>query len=434
MQAKANPPIGAIKILHVLDHSVPVVDGYSIRGENIVRFQAEWGLVPVAVTSARQVDKYNTPAADDVETIHGVRYYRTPSTPESRVPLIPEWQRLRRMTKRIDEVVRKERPDVLHAHSPCLWGLAASRVARRHGIPLVYEIRGFWEDALVDSGKTSETSLRYKLVRALETHVCRSAKIVTTIAHGLRDDLIERGIDGDQIKIAANGVQADRFSALAPDDDLIAELGYEGKTLIGYIGSLFAWEGVDDLIRAVPYIVEQAPNVRVVIVGGGELEPKIRKLMDELQVHDVVNYVGRVPHEDVTRYYSIMDVLVYPRKSTRNTELCTPLKPLEAMAMEKAIVGSDVGGIAELISDGAGLQFTAGEPRHLATQCLDLVDNPEKRNRIGTDAREQILANRQWKNIVAGYLDVYSRAIGQPIVAPQTICAGDDAIAAASIP
>ena len=126
--------------------------------------------------------------------------------------------------------------------------------------------------------------------------------------------------------LAPNGVEADRFSRLAPDQQLIAELGLEGKTLVGYIGSLFAWEGIDDLIRAVPTIVHQAPQTRILIVGGGELEGTVQRLIQELDVAEFVEFVGRVPHQDVTRYYSILDVLVYPRRSTRNTELCTPLK------------------------------------------------------------------------------------------------------------
>ncbi len=407
------------KILHILDHSVPVTDGYSVRSENIVRFQSQLGLEPVAVTSARQHDKYQAAYSREVEVVDGIRYYRTEPQAESRWPLVPEFQRLARMTRRIEAVVERERPDVLHAHSPCLWGLAASRVARKRQLPFVYEVRGFWEDALVDSGKTTEKSLRYRLIRAMETRVCRAATIVTAIAHGLRDDLIARGIPGDKIMLAPNGVEADRFERLYPDQDLIRELNLTGKTVVGYIGSLFAWEGVEDLIRAVPEMVREAPETRVLVIGGGEAEGKIRRLVDELGVADSVRLVGRVPHHEVTRFYSIMNVLIYPRLSTRNTELCTPLKPLEAMAMEKAIVGSDVGGIRELLTDGAGLQYRAGDPADLAHQCLSLIGDPALRDRMGHAARAHVVTKRDWKILATGYLKVYAAALGRDLRLPE---------------
>jgi PEP-CTERM/exosortase A-associated glycosyltransferase len=404
------------KILHILDHSTPVADGYSIRSQNIVRCQRDLGLEPVVVTSARHVDRYGAPELGEVEVINGIRFYRSATANESGLPLIPEYQRLRRMVRRIGEVVELEQPDILHAHSPCLWGLAAGRVARRTKLPFVYEIRGFWEDALVDSGKTTERSIRYRLIRLVEARVCRSAKVVTTIAHGLKSDLVARGIDADRVFLVPNGVEAQRFSRMAPDQQLIAELGLEGKTLVGYIGSLYAWEGIDELIRAVPTIVQEAPQTRILIVGGGELASTIEPLIRELDVAEFVEFVGHVPHQDVTRYYSILDVLIYPRKSTRNTELCTPLKPLEAMAMEKAVVGSNVGGICELFVDGTGLQYAAGEPADLARRCLELISDPERRACMGRAAQAHVSDTRDWKKLVERYVDVYSAALdGRPV-------------------
>ncbi len=401
------------KVLHILDHSIPVADGYSIRSQNILRFQRELGLEPVAVTSARHVDRYRAAVTAEVETIDGIRYHRTASAGESRLPLVPELQRLRRMTRRVEAVVSCERPDILHAHSPCLWGLAAARVARRQKIPLVYEVRGFWEDALVDSGKTSPNSVRYRLIQSLEARVCQSAAVVTTIAHGLKEDLVARGIDAGKIFLVPNGVEVDRFSRLHSDQELISELGLAGKTVVGYIGSLFAWEGIDDLVRAVPSIVRRAPHARILIVGGGELASRTERLIEELDVAEFVKLIGRIPHHEVTRYYSILDVLVYPRKSTRNTELCTPLKPLEAMAMEKAILGSDVGGIRELVVGGTGLLYRAGDPSALARQCLKLISDQDQRIRFGRAARAHVTETRGWKTLVARYLDVYANALGR---------------------
>ncbi len=395
-----------MKILHILDHSVPETDGYCIRGANIVRFQSQLGLEPVVVTSAQ----HEAASTGEVEVIEGVRYYRTLSRRKGRIPFLRELQAVRQMAARIADVVQIEQPDVLHAHSPCLWGEAASRVARRCGLPMVYEVRGFWEDAAVDRGKTTVTAPRYRLSRALETRVVRAANVVATIAEHLKTDLVQRGISGEKIVLVPNGVETERFGPLQPDRQLIAQLGLDQCVCVGYIGSLFPWEGVEDLVQAVPHIVRQAPQTRFLIVGGGEQDGAIRDLVRQLDVADYVRCVGMVPHEQISRYYSILDVLVYPRKSTRNTELVTPLKPLEAMAMEKAVLGSDVGGISELLAEGTGLRFRAGDPVDLAEKCLQLIDQPLQRELLGRNARAHVMATRDWKTLAATYLDIYSTA------------------------
>lgn len=422
-----------MKVLHVLDHSRPLVDGYCVRSRCIVDFQRELGLDPVVVTSARQSDKYGDDYRGELETLGDVRYHRTPSAPESGLPLVPEFQRLRRMTRRIEEVVRSEQPDVLHAHSPCLWGLAAGRVAKRNGLPLVYEIRGFWEDALVDSGKTVEGSFKYGLIRRTETGVCRRARVVTTIAEGLKDDIVSRGLPADRVMMIPNGVASDQFVPQEPDEKLRSELGLDGRTLVGYVGSLFSWEGVEDLVRAVPAIVAEHPQAAIVILGGGERRETIEGLIRQLGVESAVLMVGRVPHEEVARYYSILDVLVYPRISTRNTELCTPLKPLEAMAMEKAVVGSSVGGVRELIADGTGLVFDAGSPQDLAAKCSQLIADKNLRDTLGRAAREYVIRERNWRSIAARYFAVYEAATGTPMQPSVSAVLSDQPVAVAGV-
>jgi PEP-CTERM/exosortase A-associated glycosyltransferase len=396
-----------MKVLHVLHYSVPSLSGYTVRSRSIVCFQAKLGLEPVVVTSPRQ----EPVPADQVEVFDDVRYYRTPPPKGRGTPFLRELQAVGRTAARIEEVVQIEKPDVLHAHSPCLWGAAAARVAKRRRLPLVYEVRGNWEDAAVDLGKMGPKSLRYRLSRAWETRVARAADAVTTIADGLRIDLVQRGIDPRKIVLVPNGVNVDAFTAQPPDEDLMAQLGLRGRVCIGYVGSIFPWEGIIDLVRAIPRIAAAAPEVKCLIVGGGEQQAEIRRMIDELDVADHVLLTGKVPHEDIRRYYSVLDVMIYPRRSTRNTELVTPLKPLEAMAMGKAVLGSDVGGISELLADGTGLRFRAGDPADLADKCLQLITQPQTRESLGRNARAHVTAQRDWKKLVARYTQVYAAAV-----------------------
>jgi PEP-CTERM/exosortase A-associated glycosyltransferase len=382
------------------------MDGYAVRSANIIRYQRELKIEPVALTSPAHPNGFC-----DVETIDETRHYRTLGDRIPSIPFVHQYWAIGRMSSRIDDVVKREQPDILHAHSPSLWGTAAARVAKRRKLPFIYEIRGYWEDAAVDQGKTRPRSMRYQLSRIMEAHVARVANRVIAIGSRLKEDLVDRGIDQSKIDIVSNGVDRKRFYPRAPDCGLEADLGLKDRPRIGYIGTLYPWEGVDDLVRAVPKIRSRIPNVFVLIVGSGLLDDTLRKLIDQLNISDCVRLVGNVPHNDICRYYSIMDILAYPRKSSRNTELVTPLKPLEAMAMEKAVVGSDVGGIRELITSESGVLFRAGDADELAQKCIDLLSNTERRRLLGAAACKYVTAHKDWRLIASTYNDVYDRAL-----------------------
>ena len=359
-------------MLHILDHSVPKTDGYSIRSANIMRYQREFDIEPVALTSPAHPENSN-----DIETIDGIRHYRTNGSGLPSAPFVHQYLAVRRMSSRIDEVVKSEQPAILHAHSPSLWGLAASRVAKRRGLPFVYEVRGFWEDAAVDQGLTSSRSIRYRLSRTMELYVARAADAVVVIAEHLKKDLVLRGVADEKFSVVKNGVDRNKFVPCERDRKLESKLGLAGRPTIGYVGTLYPWEGVDDLVRAVPLIRQRVPDIRVLIVGAGLLYESLGSLVKQLDVADCVDLLGSVSHSDIAEYYSVMDILVYPRKRSRNTETVTPLKPLEAMAMDKPVIGSDVGGIQELIPLGTGVLFRAGESTDLAEKCVDLITDPE---------------------------------------------------------
>ena len=123
-----------------------------------------------------------------------------------------------RSPQAIVRLAREWRPDVLHAHSPALSGMAGLKAARALGVPLVYEIRAFWEDAAVGNGTGREGSLRYRLTRELENRVIAGADAVMTICHGLRDDLIARGFPAGRIGVMPNGVDLTLFGDPPPRD------------------------------------------------------------------------------------------------------------------------------------------------------------------------------------------------------------------------
>ena len=399
------------RILHVLDHSIPLHSGYTFRTLSILREQRKLGWETFHLTSPKQINC--TVAEEDVDGWH---FYRSPPPGVlGKIPVLGQWELMGQLERRLLEVASKVSPDILHAHSPVLNAVPALRVGRQLGIPVVYEVRAFWEDAAVDHGTTSEGSLRYRLTRALETRVLRQVGHVFTICEGLRADIVARGINAAKVTVIPNAVDIDAFSVGGqPDEELKARLGLTNATVLCFIGSFYAYEGLDLLLDALPQILALRPDVRVLLVGGGPQEAALKAQAQRLGLADRVIFTGRVPHAQVQRYYDLVDVLAYPRHSMRLTELVTPLKPLEAMAQGRVLVASDVGGHKELIRHAeTGMLFKAGSSDSLAQAVINLVANKKTWALLRTAGRQYVETERNWRNSVANYAGVYSRLVAR---------------------
>ena len=346
----------------------------------------------------------------------GLDFFRTPALAAS--PSLPVWNEIRlirALAQRLEQVVEQVRPDIIHAHSPVLNALPALQVGRRHGIPVVYEIRAFWEDAAVDHGSTREGSLRYRATRALETHAIRRAEHVFTICEGLRADIVGRGIPSAKVTVIPNAVDVEGFQLAQPADPALqARWGLQGRTVLGFIGSFYAYEGLDLLVAAMPQLVQQRPDLCLLLVGGGPQEAALKAQVQMQGLTDRVVFTGRVPHAEVNRYYDLIDVLAYPRHSMRLTELVTPLKPLEAMAQGHLFVASDVGGHKELIRHGeTGWLFKADDRDALAAAVLDMLAHRDRWPQLRDNGRRFVEEVRNWRNSVAHYEAPYQALLAQ---------------------
>lgn len=397
-----------MRILHILDHSIPLHSGYTFRTLSILKGQRALGWETFHLTSPKQGI-----CNSSEEDIEGWHFFRTsPAINQvAKIPFLNQISVINRLAHRLGEVAKIVKPDILHAHSPALNAVAALRVGRRLGIPVVYEVRAFWEDAAVDHGTSKENGLRYRLTRALETYAFNRVDAITTICEGLRNDIVMRGIPTQKVTVIPNAVDIEKFSlGGTPNNELKQQLGLAGCRVIGFIGSFYAYEGLDLLLTALPHILNKMPDVRVLLVGGGSQEESLKEQSLQLGISKKIIFTGRVPHSDVNRYYDLVDVLVYPRHSMRLTELVTPLKPLEAMAQGRLLVASNVGGHKELIRDGeTGILFKAESPQDLANKVLDLLNTPERWPAIKAAGRCFVETERNWKVSVARYRDVYTR-------------------------
>lgn len=401
-----------MRILHILDHSIPLQSGYSFRTQAILKEQRTLGWETFHLTGPKQGRAANE------EQVDGWHFYRTPPPGGllEGVPGLAEIELMGEIAYRIEQVVKRVRPHILHAHSPVLNAIPALRVGRRTATPVVYEVRALWEDAAAARGDVRKGGLRYRLTRRMETWALKRVVEVTTSCEGLRRELVGRGISVEKVTVIPNaadfgGVAATRTS----NPDLKRQLGLEGALVLGFIGSFYAYEGLAVLLRALPETLSHASQVRVLLVGGGPQEAQLKQLATELGVADKIVFVERVPHEDVPRYYDIIDVLVCPRLSTRVTELATPLKLLEAMARGCVLVVSDLGGHRELIRNGeTGVLFRPDDSGALAAAVAAMLNAPERWPLFKAAARRFVETERNWALSVARYADVYARAMRQP--------------------
>ncbi|MFD2167336.1 TIGR04063 family PEP-CTERM/XrtA system glycosyltransferase [Thalassotalea euphylliae] len=397
-----------MKVLHVLDHSIPLHSGYTFRTRSILKQQHALGIETCHVTSPKHGN-----VEEEIEEVDGLTFYRSakPAGVLSKLPVLNQLSFVSPMEKRILDVIEKENPDIIHAHSPALNGLAALKAAKKKGIPVVYEIRAFWEDAAVDHGTCKEGDLRYKMTRSLESHVVKHADAVTTICQGLKNDLIGRGVADSKLTVIPNAVNVEQFEKISEKDiEMVEQLNLEGKQVLGFIGSFYAYEGLDLLVKAMPQIIKQMPNAFLLLVGGGPQEANLKAQVNQLGLQDRVRFTGRVPHSEVGKYYSLVDLLVYPRKSMRLTELVTPLKPLEAMAQTRLFLASDVGGHHELITDNeTGFLFKAGDVDALVRKVFDIFNREAAWPVLRENGRNYVENVRNWKNSVSNYLPVYQR-------------------------
>ena len=392
-----------MRILHVLDHSVPLHSGYTFRTLAILREQQRLGWETLHLTTPKQ-----GPGDVREERVDGLTFHRTPSRAEDGL-----LAQMRLTAARIAELVDAHQPDVVHAHSPVLNALPALWVRLSRRVPVVYEMRASWEDAAVDHGTTTEGSLRYRLSRGLESFALRRADQVTTICEGLRADIAVRGIAADRITVIPNAVDVGNFQFGVPADPALQQrLGLQGCTVLGFAGSFYGYEGLSLLVEAVAKLRASDPTLRLLLVGGGPQDAALKAQVAQLGLNDTVIFTGRVPHAEVQRYYELIDLLAYPRLPIRLTELVTPLKPLEAMAQGRVFVASNVGGHRELVRDGeTGYLCPPGSADELARAIAKALGQREQWPAMRERARRFVEQERTWANSVARYAEVYRRAL-----------------------
>ncbi|WP_283139682.1 glycosyltransferase family 4 protein [Rhizohabitans arisaemae] len=401
------------RVLHCVTNALPYTQaGYTVRTHRIVTAQQAAGLDPHVVTSwgwpMLQGLSADAPASEEID---GIPYHRL--LPSGQVPEESRG-RMIRGAEEVTRLAQRIRPSVLHAATDHRNGSVALAVRERTGIPFVYEVRGFLEQTWLSRfGDAAADTERYILQREREAQVMRSADAVVTLAETMREEIVSRGVPRERIFLAPNAVDSALLSA-APDGAGFRErYGLRpDEVVVGSVSSIVAYEGFSVLLEAVALLRDQGTPVRLLLVGDGVERPALVRRVRELGLGDLAILPGRVSPEEALQAQAALDVFVTPRLDLRVCRLVTPLKPVEAMALGRPVVMSDLPALAELIGgSGAGLLVAPGDPAALAKGIAELRDDPDRRRAMGEAGREEVSVRRTWDRLAETYRDVYSSVI-----------------------
>lgn len=398
--SKRNLPRIKKRVLNILAFSLPYTSvGYATRSHGLARgiMHAGWEIYPYTRPGfpydfESELEGQVLPESDKIDGITYHRIFNIERKGQSETEYI--LSAIDHLEKVIDEI----QPSVVHAASNYVTALPALIAARRKGIPFIYEVRGFWEVTRSSRDDDFVNTPKYRFMQLFEALVACEADCVITITTAMKEELIERGVVAENIAIAYNSVDPERFLPSPKNFELSLRLGIpDGIPVIGYIGSFVDYEGLDDLINAVYGLKEEKIDFRLLMVGDGAVFDALKQQVIDLELEEKVLLTGRVPHEEVEEYYSLIDIAPFPRKPWEVCELVSPLKPFEAMALEKAVIVSSTRALIEIVQDGYnGLVFEKGNTMSLQSKLRELILSSEQRNTLGKHAREWILNERSW--------------------------------------
>ncbi|MCU1531357.1 MAG: hypothetical protein JWO49_928 [Arthrobacter sp.] len=395
------------RVLHLLTNSLPhTASGYAQRSHSILVAQQQEGWDVLAVTRLGYPVQVGKLGARSSDVVDGVRYRRL--LPARLAPVLDA--RLQQQAEELLRVALEFKPSVLHTTTHFVNGLVVRAVAEALGIPWVYEVRGQLADTWAATrGAEARNSEKYRLFQNRESEVMRDADLVVTLGQTMNANIVAAGIPEEKIIIAPNAVGGAFLDEPLDPASARRRLGLpEDGLYIGTVSSLVGYEGLDDLVQAFGILAPDFPQLRLLMVGDGVSGPALREQVRGLGLADRAIFTGRVPRDLTSLYHQALDVFVVPRKDLEVTRAVTPLKPVEALASARPVVGSDLPALREIIDDGGnGLLARAEDPDSLSRLVATLLADDHLRAELGRAGRERVLQTRTWKSNARLYNDAY---------------------------
>lgn len=416
-----------LRVLHLLTNSLPhTQSGYSLRTHRVLTALAQRGVESVALTRTGYPVMVGKAAAHREDLVDGIRYLRSlpgvlAATPQGRLEQeVAEAQR----------VADEFRPHVLHATTDYRNALVAQAVSRATGIPWVLEVRGLMEQTWIASHRSASereaarASEKVRLVAAREGELAAAAGAVVTLSRTMAEELEARGVPAERITIVPNGVDASLLEDHVSPAQARREIGLDlpaGAFVVGAVSALVEYEGFDVLLRAVAQLLHDESTdadlrarLHVLLAGDGTAKPALQQLARDLGIEDRLIAPGRVPRGQARRWVEALDVVVVPRLDREVTRAVTPQKPVEAMALGRPVIVSDLPALREAApSNGhaADVRYvSAGDPSELARAVTDrfAADLPTSE---ALDGMRRYAATRSWTSLSGCYASAYAELL-----------------------
>lgn len=397
---------GTNTVLYVLNKYIPVLNGYTIRSYELIEKMKSNGYRPVVTTRlgwSPVHEGYDIPTSDEM---NAETYFidRSQDFLTNRTPIMDYFNTY---SNEILKIVHKENPSVIHAASNFQNALPALEVGRALGIRTIYEVRGMWHHTQSSKNSDFYRSERFELHENQELLCCDIADKVICISESLKQYLKDKGVPEDKITVIPNGVDTDVLKPIPPDISIRERLNLQDNWVIGFIGSITEYEGLDLVMKAVKSLnqtVSLGRRIEFIIVGDGPYRAELQKLALELNIESAVHFIGRVSRDEVGKYYSVVDIAPFPRQNKLVCRLVTPIKTYEAMAMEKKVIVSDVDALKEMVIEGQnGYIFKAEDVEDLVDKIKHCVNEDE----IGARARQWVIEHRDWEVVAQNLLRLY---------------------------
>lgn len=411
------------RLAYLLHNALPYSSGgYATRAHGMACGLRQVGMEPICITRPGfPVDTTDLAAADiaDGHDIDGVSYRHMPEPSRRQY----RGQGYIEMAARaVRDMLCELRPEAVMAASNHLTAFPALLAARQLGLPFIYEVRGFWEVTRASREPEFAQTQAYADLAALEALAANMADHVFTLTTPMKEELVARGVPAEKITLAPNSVDPGQFEPRPRDQALAAQLGIPDQTpVIGYIGSFVQYEGLEHLAQACARLAQRGLDFRLLLVGNenvsgsdrGPITAEIERVAREEGLADRLIMPGRIPHEQVAAHYSLIDIAPFPRKPQPVTEMVSPMKPLEAFAMEKAVVVSSVRALGEMVRDGeTGLVFAKGDVAALAEVLEKLLTQDGLRQDLSRAGRAWVESHRTWRRLAADVKEMISGYCG----------------------
>lgn len=399
------------KVFYMLHNRLPYNSGgYAARSHGLLAgvFEHGWKMHGVS-RLGYPADKMSGRVSAEIDEIDSIQYHRMLKG-DIGLGKLPIKEYLMEYAEELIELVKKEKPEFIHAASNYMNGVVANYVAKYFGIKSIYEVRGLWEITRISRQPDWFGSEYYNLMSRMEAEAANNADVVFTLTVALKTEMISRGVDPNKIEILPNGVNSGRFLPRPKNEQLALDLGIEGKVIVGFIGSVVWYEGLDYLVAAAEILLSRGiDDFALLVVGDGAFLDELKADVVARGLQSTIIFTGRVPHEQVEDYYSIVDIAPFPRKGIPVCEMVSPLKPFEAMSMEKAVLSSNVAALGEIVIDKEnGILFQKDDVKDLADKLQTLILDDDLRKQLGMRARSWVVDNRDWAVVTKGLDKVYS--------------------------